>query len=220
MKEESKPEVDVSKSKTSNKSCSLSPSCQLVRSRTEYVPWHRPKKPTTEFMGRICKTCNKSIPSGEETYMCVSFNCHRHLTSECTALSTAAISGIKKWRVNRMLLCNKCVEKIEGDNFIRGRALASISEKLSTLDVVDKLKNMEKRLTDPVGQKGGEAMKTACEKLEKHTLSLSPWRSSQRQVTAMPHRKLTKKKLVTTAKACEIRGYQRTRLKTKEKTVS
>ena len=49
-----------------------------------------------------------------------------------------------------MLLCKKCVENNERGNFIRGRALASLSKKLSTLDVGDKLKNMEKRLTNLV----------------------------------------------------------------------
>ena len=41
------------------------------------------------------------------------------------------------------------------------------SEKPSTLDVGDKLKNMVKRLTDLVDQKVGEAMKTTCEKVKK-----------------------------------------------------
>ena len=90
-----------------------------------------------------------------------------HLTPECTALSTAAISGIKELGVIVMLLCSKCVENIERGKFIRGRVLASVSEKLSTLDVDDKLKNMEKRMTDIVDQKFGEAMKTTCEKVEK-----------------------------------------------------
>ena len=90
-----------------------------------------------------------------------------HLTPECTPFSTAAISGIKELGVNVMLLCNKCVENNERHNFIPGRALASVSEKLSTLDVGDKLKNMEKRLTDIGDQKVGEAIKTACEKVEK-----------------------------------------------------
>ena len=81
-----------------------------------------------------------------------------HLTTECTALSTAVISGIEESGVNVMLLCNKCAENNESDNFIRGRALASISKKLSTLNVIDKLKNIEKRLTDLVDQKVGEAM--------------------------------------------------------------
>ena len=86
------------------------------------------------------------------------------LTLECTAFSTAAISGIKELGVNVKLLCKKCFEKNERDIFIRGRTLASVSEKLSTLDVGDKLKNMEKRLTDVVDQKIGETMKTTCEK--------------------------------------------------------
>ena len=114
-------------------------------------------------MGRNCKTCKKSIPSSEKTNVCVSCNCHMHFTPECTALKTAAISGIKELGVNVIILCNKCVENIERDNFKRGRALASVSEKLSTLD---KLKNMEKRLTDLVDQKVVEAMKTTCEKVE------------------------------------------------------
>ena len=67
-----------------------------------------------------------------------------------------------------MLLCNKCVENNERDVFIRGRALASVSEKLSTLDVGDKLKIMERRLTDLVDQKVGEALKTTCEKVGKN----------------------------------------------------
>ena len=66
-----------------------------------------------------------------------------------------------------MLLCNKCLEKNERDNFMQSRVLASVSEKLSTLDVFDKLKNMEKRLTNKVDQKIGEAKKTSCEKVEK-----------------------------------------------------
>ena len=45
-----------------------------------------------------------------------------HLTPECTALSIATISGIKELGVNVMVLCNKCVENNERDNFIRGRA--------------------------------------------------------------------------------------------------
>ena len=81
-----------------------------------------------------------------------------HLNPECTALSTAVISGIEELGVNVMLLCNKRAENNESDNFIRGRALASISKKLSTLKVIDKLKNIEKTLTDLVDQKVGEAM--------------------------------------------------------------
>ena len=65
-----------------------------------------------------------------------------------------------------MTLGNKCVGKNERYNSIRGRAVANVSEKLSTLDVGDKLRNMQKKLTDLVNQKFGEAMKTTCEKVE------------------------------------------------------
>ena len=52
-------------------------------------------------------------------------------------------------------------------NFIQGKAAASLSEKLSTPGVGDKMKNLEKRLTYLVNQKVGEAIKTTCENVEK-----------------------------------------------------
>ena len=66
-----------------------------------------------------------------------------------------------------MLLCNKCVENFEPDNFKQGRAPGSVSEKLSTLDKGDMLKNMENRLTDLVDPKVDEAMNSTCKKVEK-----------------------------------------------------
>ncbi|XP_075261614.1 tRNA (uracil-5-)-methyltransferase homolog A-like [Convolutriloba macropyga] len=118
-------------------------------------------------MGRNCKTCKRGIPAQEKTYFGVSCNTHMHLTTGCTALSPAAINGIKELGMNAMLLCNTCVENNERDNSIKGRALASVSEKLESLDVGDKLKNMEKPLRDLVDSKIGEAMTTTCGKVEK-----------------------------------------------------
>ena len=118
-------------------------------------------------MGGNCKTGKRGIPAHEKTYFCVSCNTHMHLTTECTALSTAAINGIIELGMNAMLLCNTCVENNERDNFIRGRALEKVSEKLESLDVGKKLKNMEKRLTELVDSKIGEAMTTTCDKVEK-----------------------------------------------------
>ena len=89
-----------------------------------------------------------------------------HLNRKCTDFSNAAISGIKESTVNLKLLCKKCVENNERDNFIRNRALASLWEKLATLDVRDKLKNKGKKVTDSVNRQVGEAMKTTCEKVE------------------------------------------------------
>ena len=104
-------------------------------------------------MGRNCKSGKRGIPAHEKTYFCVSCNTHMHLTTECTALSPAAINGIIELGMNAMLLCNTCVENNERDNFIRGRALEKVSEKLESLDVGKKLKNMEKRLTELVDSK-------------------------------------------------------------------
>ena len=61
---------------------------------------------------------------------------------------TVGISGIKEFGLNVMLLCNICAESIERDNFMRGRELASASEKISTFDMGDKLKNVENKLTN------------------------------------------------------------------------
>ena len=97
--------------------------------------------------------------------MCVSCNCHMHLTPECTALSTAVINGIEELGVNVMLLCNKCVENNELDNFIRGRAPASISKKLSTFNVVDKLKNIREKIDRPSGSKSRRSHELTCEKV-------------------------------------------------------
>ena len=90
-----------------------------------------------------------------------------HLTPECTALSPAAITGIKELGMNAMLLCNNCVEQNERDNFIRCRTLAKAAEKIDGLDVGEKLKNMERRLTDLVDEKIGNATKMTCDKVEK-----------------------------------------------------
>ena len=59
------------------------------------------------------------------------------------------------------------MKKHDRDNFIQGRELASISEKLKTFDVGDRMKNMDKTLTDLVDQTVSEAMKSTCEKVEK-----------------------------------------------------
>ena len=91
-----------------------------------------------------------------------------HLTPECTALSPAAITGIKEPSMNAMLLCNNCIEPNEKDNFIRCRTLAKFAEKIDSLDAGEKLKNMERRLTDLVDEKIGNATKMTCDKVEKN----------------------------------------------------
>ena len=99
--------------------------------------------------------------------MYVSCNYDMHNITECTALLSAVISVIKEQGVNVMLLCNKHVDKNERDNIIRGRALVSFSEELTTHDLGDILKNVEKMVTDLVDRKTDEALQTTCEKLEK-----------------------------------------------------
>ena len=64
-------------------------------------------------------------------------------------------------------LCNNCVEQNERDNFIRCRTLAKVAEKIDSLDVGEKLKNMERRLKDLVDEKIGNARKISCDKVKK-----------------------------------------------------
>lgn len=118
-------------------------------------------------MGKTCQTCKHAIAAKEKCFTCVSCNAHMHLTSDCTLLSANAIVGIKELGLNIMLLCNTCLMNNERDSFIRCRAIAKVTEKIESLDVGDKLKSMEKRLTDLVDVKMGNVMKETCEKVDK-----------------------------------------------------
>ena len=55
-------------------------------------------------MGKNCKTCKKAVSANEKSFTCVACNCNMLLTPECTALSPAAITGIKEFGMNAMLL--------------------------------------------------------------------------------------------------------------------
>ena len=90
-----------------------------------------------------------------------------HLTPECTALSPVAITGIKELGMNAMLFCNNCVEQNERDILICCQTLAKIAEKIDSMDVGVKLRNMERRLTDLVDEKIGNATKMTCDKVGK-----------------------------------------------------
>ena len=117
-------------------------------------------------MGKNFKTCKKAADASEKSYSCGACNCNMHLTPECTAPSPAAVTGIKQLDMNAMLLCNNCVEQNKRDNFIRCRTLAKAAEKIDSLDVGEKLKNMEWRLTDLVDKKIGNATKMTCDQVE------------------------------------------------------
>ena len=118
-------------------------------------------------MGKNCKTCTKSVNANEKSYNCLACNGNMHLTPECTALSPAATTGIKELGVNAMLVCNNCVEQNERDNLIRCQTLTKVAGKIDRLDVGEKLKNMESRLTDLVDETIGNATKMTCDKVEK-----------------------------------------------------
>ena len=145
-------------------------------------------------MGKNCKTCKKAVNANEKSYTCVACNCNMHLTPECTALSPAAIGGFKELGMNALLLCNDCPEQNERGNFIRCRTLAKVAEKIDSLDVGEKLKNMEKRLTDIVDEKIGNATKMTCDKVEKHmllSLLLKLLQENLKELKMMKTRKVT-----------------------------
>ena len=48
------------------------------------------------------------------------------------------------------------------------RTLSKVAEKIDSLDVWEKLKNTERRLTDLVEEKIGNATKMTCDKVEKN----------------------------------------------------
>ena len=118
-------------------------------------------------MGKNCKTCKKAVNANEKSYTYVACNCNMHLTPECTVFSQAAITSIKELGKNAILLCNNCVEQNERDNFIRCQTLAKVAEKIDSLEVGKKLKNMERRLTDLVDEKIRIATKMTCDEVEK-----------------------------------------------------
>ena len=124
-------------------------------------------------MGKICRTCKKAVNANEKSYNCVSFNCDMHMTLECGARLPAAVISIKKNFMNVTLLYNNYVEQNERDNFICYQTLANLAEKFDSLDVGEKMKNMERRLTDLLGEKIGNATKTTCDKVEKKYMLLS-----------------------------------------------
>ena len=72
--------------------------------------------------------------------------------------------------------------------------LAKVAEKLDSLDVGEKLKNMERRLTDLVDEKIGNATKMTSDKVEKHmmlSLLLKLLQKNLKELKLMKTRKFT-----------------------------
>ena len=118
-------------------------------------------------MDKIVQLARSRLTQKKKSYTGVTCKCNMHLTPKCTALSPAAITGIKKLGMYAMLLCKICVEKNERDNFTLCRNLAKVAEKIDSSDVAEKLKNMERQLTELVDEKIGNTKKTTSDKIEK-----------------------------------------------------
>ena len=121
-------------------------------------------------MVKNCNTCKKTVNANEKIYTRVAYNCS---IWSGTALLPAAITGIKELGMKAKLLWNICVEENELGNFILCRSLAKIAEKIDSLDVEEKRKNMEKQLNGHTGmRKLGMLRKRRVTKLKKHMLLL------------------------------------------------
>ena len=78
---------------------------------------------------------------------------NKHLTPECIVLSPAAITGVKELGMDANFLCKIGFEQNERDNFIRCRTMSKVAKKIDSLDVGEKLKNIERRQTNSVDKK-------------------------------------------------------------------
>ena len=78
-----------------------------------------------------------------------------------------AVNGIKDLGGLAMLLCQSCHDNNVRDKFVRSFTQSNLVEKIESLDLNDKLLNMEQRLTEIVDRKIDEALKNTCEKVEK-----------------------------------------------------
>ena len=144
-------------------------------------------------MGKYCKTCKKAVNANEKSYFCVACSCNMHLTPECTALSPAAITVIKELGMKAMLFCKNCVEQNERDILIDIETCQKLL-KIDGLDVGEKLKNMERRLTDLVDEKIGNATKRRVTNSKQHmllSLLLKLLQEYLRELKMMKTRKFT-----------------------------
>ena len=117
-----------------------------------------------------------------------------------------------------MLLCNNCVEQNERDNFIRCRTLAKVAEKIDSLDIGEKLKNMERRLTDLVDEKIGNATKMTCDKVEKTYAAVVAVETTSENLKELKLMKTLK--ITISINVSEYKGYLRILIKRKGKILS
>ena len=120
-------------------------------------------------MTKNFNTCNKVINQTSPRYICVACNVLMHFKPTCTGLMQVAVNGIKEAGQLAMLLCVKCPNNNEGDNFTKCRTIDEMIEKIETetQEINKELQTLEERITAVVDTRVDNAMKTTCEKVDK-----------------------------------------------------
>ena len=89
-----------------------------------------------------------------------------HFEPSCTGLTQVAVNDLKEAGQMAMLLCVKCLNNNERDNFIKCRRIDKMNEKIDTetQDIDKKLQTMEERITAVVDTRVDNAIKITCKK--------------------------------------------------------
>ena len=108
-----------------------------------------------------------------------------HFEPSCTGITQ--VNGLKEAGQVAMLLCVKCLNNNERDNFIKCRTIDKMNEKIETetQEINRKLQTMEERITAVVDTRVDNAIKATCEKIDK----------SYAEAAAVPPRNVHSKEL-------------------------
>ena len=83
-------------------------------------------------MTKSCNTCKKVINQKSPRYICLAHNVQMHFQPSCTGLTQVAVNGPKEVGQLAMLLCVKCLNNYERDNFIKCQTIDKMNEKIET----------------------------------------------------------------------------------------
>ena len=70
-------------------------------------------------MSKSCNTCKKVINQTSPRYICVACNVHMQFEPSGTGVTQVEVNGLKEAGQQAMLLCVKCLNNKERDNFIK-----------------------------------------------------------------------------------------------------
>ena len=96
-------------------------------------------------MSKSCNTCKKVINQRSSRYIRVTCNVHMLFEPSCSGLTQVAVNSLKEAGHLAILLCVKCLNNTERDNFIKCRTVDKMNEKFETetQQINKKLQTME-----------------------------------------------------------------------------